>query len=82
MGYVPILDEVDSHKNYFVGYCHYQNHIKLSPEKIIYVSCNPTTQARDTEILHMNGYRLTKLTMVDMFPHTPHVETVGIFEKQ
>ena len=55
---------------------------KFSAQKIIYVSCNPTTQARDTEILHMNGYRLTKLTMVDMFPHTPHVETVGIFEKQ
>ena len=55
---------------------------KFGAQKIVYISCNPTTQARDTEILHMNGYRLKKLTMVDMFPHTPHIEAVGIFEKQ
>ena len=55
---------------------------KFGAEKIVYISCNPTTQARDTEILHMNGYKLKHLTMVDMFPHTPHVETVGIFVKR
>lgn len=55
---------------------------KFGAKKIIYISCNPTTQARDTEILQMNEYKLTKLSMVDMFPHTPHIETVGIFEKQ
>ncbi|MDP6339161.1 MAG: 23S rRNA (uracil(1939)-C(5))-methyltransferase RlmD [Candidatus Marinimicrobia bacterium] len=54
---------------------------KFGAEKIIYVSCNPTTQARDTEILQMKGYELKKLTVVDMFPHTPHVETVCIFQK-
>ena len=54
---------------------------KFEAKKIIYISCNPTTQARDTEILQMKGYKLKKLSMVDMFPHTPHVETVGIFEK-
>ena len=55
---------------------------KFGAEKIVYVSCNPTTQARDSEILQRKGYRLKRLTMVDMFPHTPHVETVGIFHKK
>ena len=54
---------------------------KLKAETIIYVSCNPSTQARDTKILQSNGYDLRKLTVVDMFPHTPHIETVGIFKK-
>ena len=55
---------------------------KFGAEKIVYVSCNPTTQARDSEILQRKGYGLKRLTMVDMFPHTPHVETVGIFHKK
>ena len=55
---------------------------KFEAKKIIYISCNPTTQARDTEVLQHNGYKLKSLTMVDMFPHTPHVETVGVFEKK
>ena len=55
---------------------------RFEAKKIIYISCNPTTQARDTEVLQQNGYKLKSLTMVDMFPHTPHVETVGIFEKK
>lgn len=54
---------------------------KLNAETIVYVSCNPSTQARDTKILQLNGYDLVKLTIVDMFPHTPHIETVGIFKK-
>ena len=54
---------------------------KLNAETIVYVSCNPSTQARDTKILQLNGYDLVKLTVVDMFPHTPHIETVGIFKK-
>ena len=54
---------------------------KLNPDKIIYVSCNPSTQARDSKILQSNGYDLSKLTLVDMFPHTPHIETVGVFQK-
>ena len=54
---------------------------KFEAEKIIYISCNPTTQARDTEILQYKGYKLKKLTIVDMFPHTPHIESVGVFER-
>ena len=54
---------------------------KFEAEKIIYISCNPTTQARDTEILQNKGYKLKKLTIVDMFPHTPHIESVGVFQR-
>ena len=54
---------------------------KFEAKKIIYISCNPTTQARDTEVLLQKGYELNCLTLVDMFPHTPHIETVGIFQK-
>ena len=54
---------------------------KIGAKKIIYVSCNPSTQARDSQILKSNNYKLEKLTVVDMFPHTPHVETVGVFKK-
>lgn len=51
---------------------------QLSPQRIVYVSCNPKTQARDLEQLRREGYRLTRLTPVDMFPHTRHVETVAV----
>jgi len=54
---------------------------KFGAKRIVYVSCNPTTQARDLRILQMKGYKLTKTTVVDMFPHTPHIETVAILEK-
>jgi 23S rRNA (uracil1939-C5)-methyltransferase len=48
-----------------------------TPKKIIYVSCNPSTQARDVEILCKDFYDLINLRPVDMFPHTPHVENVA-----
>ncbi len=54
---------------------------KFRAKKIVYVSCNPTTQARDLKILIAKRYKLTKATMVDMFPHTPHIETVVVLEK-
>ena len=54
---------------------------KFGAEKIVYISCNPSTQARDAEILQNRGYRLDNLTIVDMFPHTPHIESVGVFKK-
>ena len=54
---------------------------KFEAKKIIYISCNPSTQARDTEILQNKGYQLKKLTIVDMFPHTPHIESVGVFQR-
>lgn len=50
--------------------------IKMSPKKIIMVSCNPSTAARDVRYLCDNGYEFTKGQAVDMFPRTTHVETV------
>lgn len=55
---------------------------KFGAKKIVYVSCNPTTQARDLKILFAKGYKLTKVTVVDMFPHTPHIETVVVLENK
>ena len=49
---------------------------KLSPARVVYVSCNATTQARDLQVLRQGGYRLERVSPVDMFPHTKHVETV------
>jgi 23S rRNA (uracil1939-C5)-methyltransferase len=49
--------------------------------KIIYVSCNPTTMARDLEILAEN-YNVLKIQPVDMFPHTYHIESVTYLEKK
>ena len=53
----------------------------MAPRRIVYVSCNPQTQVRDIEHLARGGYRLTRLTPVDMFPHTEHVETVAILNR-
>ncbi len=55
--------------------------LESGAEKIVYVSCNPSTQARDVVFLRENRFSLSKLTMVDMFPHTPHIETVAVLEK-
>ena len=43
---------------------------------MVYVSCNPATQARDTVLLNEAGYALKKISLVDQFPHTAHIETV------
>lgn len=53
--------------------------LELEAPKIVYVSCNPGTQARDLNLLK-EKYRLVKIQPVDMFPHTHHVETVGVLE--
>ena len=51
------------------------------PERIVYVSCNPATLARDAGLLvHVGGYRCTAAGMVNMFPHTAHVESMAVFE--
>ena len=52
-----------------------------SPGKIVYVSCNPATQARDLELLDAQ-YKVTRVQPVDMFPHTHHVENVVLLEKR
>ena len=49
---------------------------KLAPAKVVYVSCNPETLARDLDFFVRNGYKVKKIQPVDMFPHTTHVETV------
>ena len=51
--------------------------LEKTPKRIIYVSCNPATQARDVALLCSEMYELIKLRPVDMFPHTPHVENVA-----
>ncbi len=48
----------------------------LRPERVVYISCNVETQARDLAFLCKNGYKVKKIQPVDMFPHTNHVETV------
>jgi len=55
--------------------------INLEADRLVYVSCNPATQARDTVQLMDAGYRIKKLSLVDQFPHTSHIETIVLFEK-
>ncbi|MGE5683242.1 MAG: 23S rRNA (uracil(1939)-C(5))-methyltransferase RlmD, partial [Bacillota bacterium] len=55
--------------------------VKLDPERIVYVSCNPATQVRDIKMFNEEGYRLVKVKPVDMFPHTYHIENVVLLEK-
>jgi 23S rRNA (uracil1939-C5)-methyltransferase len=52
--------------------------LKFNPEKIVYVSCNPATQARDIKLFSEAGYRLVRIRPVDMFPHTFHIENVAL----
>ena len=58
-----------------------QKIIDLNADRMVYVSCNPATQARDTSLLREAGYELKKISLVDQFPHTSHIETVALFEK-
>lgn len=55
-----------------------RNLAALGAEKILYVSCNPTTLARDLAALARHGYKLTSVQPIDLFPHTFHVETLAV----
>ena len=56
--------------------------IELGAKRLVYISCNPATQARDTELLEANNYKLDNLILVDQFPHTAHVESIAVFMKK
>ncbi len=55
--------------------------LRLRPATIVYVSCDPSTLARDTARLMANGYRLAQVTPFDLFPQTFHIESISIFQK-
>ena len=55
--------------------------LNAAPDRIVYVSCNPATQARDLQLLDIQ-YKVSEVQPVDMFPHTPHVENVVLLTKK
>jgi 23S rRNA (uracil1939-C5)-methyltransferase len=58
-----------------------QTILHAAPRRIVYVSCNPATQARDLQLMDAD-YRVARVQPVDMFPHTQHVENVVLLERR
>ncbi len=54
---------------------------RMAPERVVMVSCNPATAARDASFLQREGYAVQKIVPIDMFPRTAHVETVVLLSK-
>jgi 23S rRNA (uracil1939-C5)-methyltransferase len=54
--------------------------VEAGAARVVYVSCNPTTLAPNAAQLVAAGYSLSRVRPVDMFPHTPHIESVALFE--
>ena len=59
-----------------------QTIVDMQPEKVVYVSCDSATLARDVKFLRAKGYELKDVTPVDQFPHTVHVETVCLMSRK
>lgn len=55
---------------------------QLAPKRILYVSCAPLTLAQDAKMLSQHGYSLSRLGLVDMFPHTGHLESMALFVRK
>ena len=56
-------------------------HAPFLPRRIVYISCNPATLARDAAVLASKGYRFATAGMMNLFPQTSHVEAIGVFER-
>ena len=55
--------------------------VRMAPRRVVYVSCNPATAARDAAWLEKNGYHAEKVQPVDLFPRTKHCEVVSCYTK-
>jgi 23S rRNA (uracil1939-C5)-methyltransferase len=55
--------------------------VSLEPKTIVYVSCNPETQARDAQVIKQLGWTIEAIVPIDQFPHTVHVENVLVARK-
>ena len=54
---------------------------QLSPDRVVYISCNPYTQVADIEPLKKAGYQIKKIVPVDLFGFTPHVECIALIQR-